>query len=266
MIASAPVSGAMETLVRLRRGKAPRRVHIAIAVRSGDAEPGAACRAFDTFARFLDAARCDNQRVRVGRATTEPHDDHGLLVEAWEATFPKTRPEAFAVLARLVRCSVPGARCLEIREHAPEPALVVRAFEPDTEATLLDLPWQLAFAAAGEPAVRLVLSEPHGPDAAERARTALRLWADVLSLGGFPGGEGHLGSAGTVVDVEPAGERELVARLEGVRCGHDAWEALFEVLLPVHEHAAIEQLEIRAGTFEPARKGGPFPAPLRPSP
>lgn len=247
MCVKGPVSGAMQLLVRLRRGKIARAATVAVAVPFADARADAAAAVFDAFARFVEASRCDGQRVRIHRATTDAHQDHGVVIETWEALFPRMDPDEFAMLARMVRSSVPGARRLEIREQAPEWTLVVTGFHMDTETTLPDLPWRIAVAAASAPALRLTFAEPVAPEEMETATAALRAWADVLALGGFPEPDGPPGPANKLLGVEWMGERELVAGLEGVGCGSDAWEALFGVLLPVHARTSIEAVEIVGG-------------------
>lgn len=247
MCVKGPVSGAMQLLVRLRRGKIARAATIAVAVRFADARADAATSVFDAFARFVEASRCDGQRVRIHRATTDAHQDHGVVIETWEALFPRMGPEAFAMLARMVGSSVPGARRLEIREQAPEWTLVVTGFQMEPETTVPDLPWRIAFTAANAPALRLTFVEPVAPEEMERVTAALRAWADILALGGFPEGDGPLGTATKLLGVEWVADRELVARLKGVGCGSDAWEGLFGVLLPVHARSAVEAVEIVGG-------------------
>jgi len=100
---------------------------------------------------------------------------------------------------------------------------------------------------AGEPIVRIVFVEPISADTVHRIAQVLQAWADVLGLGGFPGTGGRGASSGAVSAVDAAAERELVLRFTRIACAYDAWEALFEALVPVNEHATIELVEIRGG-------------------
>jgi len=237
----------METFVRLRRGTIARTVSIALTTRLDGARPAAASRVFDAFTRGVDAWLTRPEKVRLTGATVDPHADHGLFVETWEAKFPRMAPSAFAMLARMAGASVPGARRLSIREHADVRTLVVRDLGFDPEATILDVPWQFAFVRAAEPAVRIVFAEPISQDTVHRVAEVLQAWADVLALGGFPGASGQGASSGAVSAVDASAERELVLRFTRIACAYDAWEALFEALVPVDEQASIELVEIRGG-------------------
>ena len=252
MGSKSPVPGPLETFVRLRRGAIARTVSIALTTCLDGAHPAAASRVFEAFTRAMDAWLTRPEKVRLTGATVHPHPDHGLFVETWEAMFPRMPPGAFAMLARMAGASVPGARRLSIREHADERTLVVRDLEFDPEATILDVPWQIAFVRAAEPAVRIVFVEPISADTVHRVAQVLQAWADVLALGGFPGANGHGASSGAVSAVDATAERELVLRFTGIACAYDAWEALFEALVPVAEQASIELVEIGGG--EPCKK------------
>jgi len=247
MCSKSPVPGPLETFVRLRRGVIARTVSIALTTRLDGAHPAAASRVFDAFTRGVDAWLTRPEKVLLTGATVHPHADHGLSVETWEAKFPKMPPNAFAMLVRMAGASVPGARRLEIREHADVRTLVVRDLGLDPEATILDVPWQLAFVRATLPAVRIVFAERISADTVARVAQVLQAWADVLALGGFPGAGGRGASSGAVSAVDAAAERELVLRFTQIACGYDAWEALFEALLPVDEEASIELVEIGGG-------------------
>lgn len=237
----------METIVRLRRGTAPRTVAIALTVRIEAADPEAGSRAFDAFVRLIEAGRCQPARVLLLRAAMDAHPQHGLLVESWEVSFPKLDPHSFAILARMFQSSVRGARRLEIRERAPEVTLTVRRFESEGEATILDVPWRIAFVPAPAPAVRILFEQTAGARDVERLARAVRAWAEVLALGGFPGRGERLGSTGTLLGIEVSGERELVIGLCSVVCGYDAWEAFFEVLAEAGAETPIVLVEIRGG-------------------
>jgi len=220
---------------------------IALTTRLDGAHPAAASRVFEAFARGVDALLTRPEKVRLTSATVNSHQDRGLFVETWEALFPRTPPSAFAMLARMAAASVPGATRLEIHERADVRTLLVRSLEPDSEATILDVPWQIAFVGAPDSAVRIVFAEAMNAETVHGVAQVLQAWADVLALGGFPGGDGQPCSRGRVSGVDAAGERELVLRFDRITCGYDAWEALFEALAPVYEVAAIERVEIRGG-------------------
>jgi len=232
-------------------------VSIALTRRLDRAEPEASSRAFEVFARGIDAGASPREKVCLTSATVNAHEEHGLFVETWKGTFPRTSPGAFAVFARLAATSVPGAKRLEIWEHADERALVVRSFDRDTEATIVDVPWHIAFVQAPQAAVRIVFVEPITATTADRAAVALQAWADVLALGGFPGIQGVAVSTGLLSGVDATAERELLLRFERLACGYDVWEALFEALVPVDQEASIERVEI---TESDARSGLPSAA------
>lgn len=247
MCPNSPVSGPLETLVRLRRGVIPRTVSIALTTRLDSAHPAAGSRVFEAFARGVDAWLTRPERVRLTSATVEPHTQAGLFVETWQAGFPRMPPSAFAMLVRMVGASVPGARQLSIHEQADIRTLLVRDLELDSEATILDVPWQIAFVGADEPAVRIVFADPISSETIGRIAHVLQAWADVLALGGFPGAHGcpRSHSHGRVSGVDAGGDREIALRFSGMACGYDAWEALFEALAPVDEEASIQLVEIR---------------------
>lgn len=240
----------METMVRLRRGTRPRTVTIAVIASLVEAVPDAASRAFEVFTRGLDAGLSAADRVRVESASVIEHEQHGLFVETWVAAFPRVSPGAFAILERMAAASIPGVRRLEIREQADERLLLVRSFERDDEATIAEVPWQVAFVRAPEAEVRIEFAEPLTPPTVKLAATVLQAWADVLAFGGFAGPDGLGASSGIVSRVDASGERELALGFAGIACGHDAWEALFEGLLPVSEQAAIRLVEIRGGAAD----------------
>ena len=247
MTTRGPGSGSMETMVRLRRGTIPRTVSIALSARLAGADPDAASRAFEVFTSSIDAGLSGREKVRLASATVHDHPQQGLYVETWVAWFPRLSPGAFVTLARTLASSVPGARRLEIREQADERLLLFQSFDRDIEATIADVPWQITFVRAAQAAVRIVFAEPIAAATAERAAAVLQAWADVLAFGGFAGVDGAAGSTGRVSKVDATAERELVLGFEGVACAHDAWEALFEALLPVADQALIELVEIRGG-------------------
>ena len=251
MTAKSPETGPLETFVRLRRGFIPRTVSIALTARLDGADPEAASHAFEVFTRGVDAWLCRGEKVRLISATVHADAAAGLFVETWEAAFPRMSPNAFAMFARMAAASVPGAKRMEIREHGDERALCVRGFESEGEATILDVPWRIAFVPAMESAVRVVFTEPIAPATAEEIAEVLTAWAAVLTLGGFSGAHGEPASTGTVItSVDATAERELVLRFERIACGYDAWEALFEALSPVSEQASIELVEVRGGKSE----------------
>lgn len=241
---AAPPTPPLETSIRLRRGRPARKVSLTVTLRARDAPGDAVRRVVEVFSRFVEMACEGAIAPKLGVPRRQDHTDSGLVIETWEATFPKMAPEDFAVLERLVRCSVPGGARLDLVERAPEHTLLVRTLGREDEATLLELPWELAFTAASEPGVLVTFAEPATDATAALAGAAFRAWADVLELGGFPGTEGRLGSGGRLLAVETAGTHGLRARLERVICGHGAWEALFQVLHRVHEAAVISRVEI----------------------
>ena len=173
MFANSPVPGPLETFVRLRRGVIARTVSIALTTRLDGAHPAAASRVFEAFTQGVDAWLARPEKVQLKRATVHPHPDHGLFVELWEAAFPRMPPSAFGMLARMAAASVPGARRLEIREHADVRTLLVRDLELDPEATILDVPWQIDPIRVGDQVIHF--------DDLEEAEIALKKRADKLA-------------------------------------------------------------------------------------
>lgn len=253
MLTKAPAFGTLEVVLGLRRGTAPRTVTITIEGRGEKADAAAASRVFDAFANFVDACRFLPGRVQIVSAATDSSRSAGI-VESWTVAFPKMHPDAFAVLARMTERSVPGARRLVIREQAPDFTLLVRELETDAEATIADVPWEIAFTAARTPCVRLTLATPATPEISGTIARGVHAWAEVLGLGGFPGAEGARCSKGRVDGVETGSEWELVARLSDLACGYDAWEALFQVLSVAADRcgATVLHVEIQGG-FEGIR-------------
>jgi hypothetical protein len=217
---------------------------LAVTLHAAGAVSDAAGRVWQAFTRFVDLIHDEGAPLCLEAAERPVGSPAGLVTATWEARFPKMAPEDFAVLERMVRCSVPGGARFQLIELAPEHTLEVRSLERDEEPTWPEVPWDLAFFPADEPAVRLTFAQALTDEVKGRVTSVLGIWGDVLGLGGFPGPEGRAGSTGRVVGVEAVSPLVLRARLEGLACGHAAWEALFEVLSRVHATAALRRADI----------------------
>lgn len=168
----------------------------------------------------------------------------GVMADLFEATFSRVPPRAFAVLASMAKASVPGLAGLEIQEqHRDERTLLVRRFEQDSEATLLDVEWAIAFAASESSC--LVVRFRESPSAEIAARTAhlLRVWSDVVNLGAYAPPD-NASPRAALKFVGPGEPQEIVADFAALACAYDAFEALFEGLDTIHEEHAIERVAI----------------------
>ncbi len=246
-----PSPPALDTSVFLRRGNAARKLTLRLVVRAPDDEPSAARRALCVFLRAVDAelfgpAAAGAPPVLASTAHLEEAGD--LAVYSLEAAFPRTRPEAFAVLARLVERSVPRAVSLTIREHGPEAALVVRRFEPvETEATLADVPWRVVLPICGSPAVTVELAGEPDWHTLQLALERLEAWTDVVALGGFPGPGTHVFSRAVLRSKGRFAPRTVGLRLDELACAHEGVETLYQALLAVHERTPIESVSVTHG-------------------
>lgn len=170
------------------------------------------------------------------------------MADVFRVTFSALAPPAFAALAGMVSASVPGVVRLEIHEqHCDERTLVVRTIERDTEATILDVEWEIAFAALEES--RLVVRFREAPESTtlEKMSCLLRTWIETVSLGAFaPPGDGC--SAAVLRQLAPGDAQEVVAELEHLACAYEAFEALFQALEGLNEEHAIERVQVPCPT------------------
>lgn len=175
----------------------------------------------------------------------------GLMVDVFHATFSRLPPPAFSVLARMATRAVPGIARIEIHEqHKDERTLLVRGFERDTEATILDLEWEISFASTDSSCLVVRFRECPAGDVVERTARLMRIWGEVVKLGAYPPPDNGPSSA-TLHYVGPGAPEEIVAEFEALACAYDAFEALFEALDAIHEQQPIERVVI------PYRVGGP---------
>jgi hypothetical protein len=162
----------------------------------------------------------------------------------WEIAFPPLPPEAFAVLARIVACSVRGARRLELREHAPEPALLVTDFTHEDEMTLPDVPWRLRFEPSHVPEIAVTFQDPLTDPTHRRLTETLGAWTTVVGLGGDRATDRRLPSVAEPWRIDRSGDRAARARFACLDAEHSAFEALFEALLTIDEAAPIAAVTV----------------------
>jgi hypothetical protein len=244
MSANAHISNLMKLNVRLRRGRIAREVTVTITVSAAQWDPLAISRAIGEFACGVDVGLFGEDQGPVRTTAMRERHQGACSVATLEAAFPGMPPNAFAVLARMVAATVPGARRFEIVEHAPEPALVVRKLEDDADATIADVPWRIAFSRTEAPLVRVRFDERVTEETALRAIGTLEAWVRVVSLGGFHGPPAKGACEAELRHVGCAGPQEIVARFERLSTAHEAFEALFQGLLVIHEAAPIAAVEI----------------------
>lgn len=244
MSTSAPGPGAMETIVRLRRGVTARTVCVTIVVHAEHWSALAIARVFGAFACGVEAGILTTERVElVPKDIQERHEGPWSMVR-WEVNLPKMAPDSVAVLARMVSASLPGARRFEVVERAPTPTLVVRTFEDDGNATIADVPWRIVLSKARAPAVHVVFHEPAMPGVLEQTVGTLRAWTALVELGGFRGPHGAATSRAAFARVRRTDLSELVAVFDFLSCAHEALEALFQALLPIDALAPIAMVEV----------------------
>jgi hypothetical protein len=246
-----PPTRALGTSILLRRGTTARRVTLRLAVRARDDQESAARHALSAFLRAVDAevfGPAAPGTPPIGGTAAHLDRAGDLAVYSLEAAFPRTRPEAFAVLARLVQRSVPHAVALTVREEGPESALVVRRFEPvETDATLADVPWQILLPICGTPAVTVDFAEDPDWHSVHQALERLEAWIDVVALGGFPGAGAEPFSRGALRSWGRFGPRTVGLRLAELACAHQGVEALYQALLAVHERTPIASVSVTSG-------------------
>lgn len=245
MFKTTPPIETMSTLVRLRRGRTPRRTSITLTVSKPSWDPADASRVFAVFTRAVDAGLFGSKGGSVRTETLGITQAEHTVSTRWEALFPKLRSEAFGVLSRMMAASVPGARALEVREHGPETALVVHSLAPEIEATLPDLPWTLRFTRASAPAVKIWLREPPSVQTLRQAEDILEAWADLIAMGGYPRSDSGT-SAARRARLRSPREGELHLELDYLSCSYDAYEALFEGLCRLGESAPLALVEVGA--------------------
>lgn len=205
--------------------------------------PVAVARVMASFASAAEACLFGTDPTRVTAVVGE-REQNGVSYAVWEARFPRMPPEAFGVLGRMARASIPGVRRFELAEHAPEPVLVVRSFDSETEATIADVAFRIGMTEGRAPRVRLVFHDAVTEAVLERARALLHTWADVVSLGGFHGPSGMPRSRAALLHVRRVHAQEVVATFDDLATAHEGIEALFQGLLRVDEIAAIALVEI----------------------
>lgn len=258
-----PPTRALDTSIFLRRGSTARRVTLRLAVRARDDQESAARHVLSAFLRAVDAEMFGPAApgsVPVHGATVATERAGDLVVLSSQAAFPRMRPEGFAVLARLVEGSVPGAVALAVREEGPESSLVVRRFEPvEAESTLADVPWQILLPICGSPAVTVDFAEDPDWHSAHMALERLEAWIDVVRLGGFPGADAEPFSRGALRSWGRLGPRAVGLRLGELACAHHGVEALYQALVAVHELTPIASVSVTSGPRADRRLGAPEP-------
>jgi len=236
-----PASKLLSTSIRLRRGTVPRAVRVLIATPLDEPDRFPPRNVIDAFVAGVDAGLFGPGTVTERATTVQIHPEHGLCSDVLDARFSAISPAAFAAVPRMVRASVPAARHVEIHElHADERVLVVRALDSDTEATILDVDWEIALPSSEIPCLHVELGSAPPPAVAERLLALFRTWTDVVALGAFPPADGTPPAA--VLSETRAEGNAVVARFGALRCGYGAFEAMFEALNRIHDEHPIARV------------------------
>lgn len=234
----------MDVIVRLRRGFIARNMIISVTAAGAQIDSMAVDRVLHAFVRAVNTGMFGPGQPPVTITTTSVAQDQATRTSVLEGGFPRLRPDAFAVLPRMVRASVPGASRLEIRERGPHNVLLVRDFERDCEVTIPEVPWQLSFPIGDTPGVLVTFREPIPKRVTAATITALQVWAEIVTLGGFPGEEERPSSSAKLDRIEQTTDRSVGLRFNHVSCAHEGVEVLFEMLCTVNETASIESVEV----------------------
>jgi hypothetical protein len=229
------------TSVRLRRGKVARTVRVAITTPLTEPDRLAPGKVLDTFIAGVKAGLLGPGTLTEHTRSIVLRPEHGVCADVLEARFSAITPQAFAVLPAMVESSVPGARRVEVHElYDDERVLVVRTLEPDPEATLLSVDWEIALPAGQVPCVRVELVDAASPQIVLRVEQLLHDWAELIRLGAFRPTDGTAPAAERM-DVL-AEQRALTATFGALRCGYGGFEALFEALDRIHTEQPIARL------------------------
>ncbi len=249
----------IETSIRLHRGCDPRTVGILLATRLDEPDrlaPGSVVDAFCAAveAGFFGLAAVSDRRHQIAVLRGE-----SVMADLFEATFSRLSPRAFAVLFRMATHSVPGLTRLEIHEqNRDERTLLFRSFERDTEATLREIEWDLHFAPSESLSLELRFRDAPSDAIAAKVAHRIRVFCDVVNLEAYSPPDNEPSTA-VLRYVGPGGPRELVAEFEALKCGYDAFEALFGALEEIHEHHPIERVAIPYRADPKGRRGRPTP-------
>ena len=234
----------LETSIRLRRGWDPRALRVLIASPLEEPDRIAPARVFDAFLAAAEEGLFGGTVVSDVARETRLFREHGLMTDVLWVTFSALPPSSFAPLVHMVAASVPGAVRLEIHEqHRDERTLVARALERDTEPTLLDVDWEIAFAPSEPARIVVRFREPPSTAILERLSRLLRVWIEAVSLGAFPPSGGG-GAAAMLRQLAPGDAQEVVAEFDRLECAYDAFEALFDALDRLHQQHAIEHVVV----------------------
>lgn len=234
----------LETSVRLRRGVLERRLRVAILSPMSEPDRIAPQRVLDAFVAGVNAGLFGRAAVATSARDVRLLADHGLVSDVLDAKIAGMPAHKLSALPVMVRASVRGAVRLEVHEDAPdERILLVRSLDRDTDATIVDIAWQLSFEPAEAPCLSVTFADEPPEDAVQRTTHVLSVWAEIVGLGAFPPVDGA--APGLVLrEIAVRGPREVVACFEQLSCGYDAFEALFGALNRIHEEAPIERLTI----------------------
>ena len=232
-----------ETLVRLRRGADPRTVRIVLATRLDEPDRLAPRRVVDAFFQAVDVGLFGPSKITDRLSRTEVVRSYGVMSDIFEATFLRAPPGMFAPLARMAAVSVPGVVRFELRElNRDERTLLVTGFDPEEEATILDVEWQIDFGSTDATSLRVCFEDEPTVEVQKRLGEVLRAWAELVELGAWsPSGDPPAEAALTL--LMPRGV-ELVAEFASLACGYGAFEALFAALNELHEQQAIRKVVI----------------------
>lgn len=233
--------------VRLRCGKDPRKIRIALFSRLEEPDRIAPLRVLDAFVGAADCGLLGSARLLDPQHSVKVLAEHGVVTDVLTGTLLRASPTDLLVLPHMARASVPGISGLEIlEEHRDERTLVVRTLGPDVEATIQELDFQIGFEQVASPSIRIGFQAPPETPAIGQTTRALKAWAELLALGAFPPADGSP-PAGRLLELTARDRLEISARFDRLGCGYAAFESLFAALDLVHERAPLTKVTIGWG-------------------
>lgn len=240
-----------EISIRLHRGVEPRVVRVVVETGLEEPDRLALGMTLHAFLAALESGLFGRGAVSNRSHRIEVRRESGVMVDLFEATFSRVAPQVFGALARMIGSSVPGVRRIEIQElHRDERTLLVRAFEEDTEATILNVDWQIGFASTVSAGLVVRFREPPSYAIAEKTSRVVRVWSEMVSLGAYPP-SGLAPPRAVLQYVGPGEPEEVVFDFAALACAYDAFEVLFEALDGIHQEQPIEKVSIPYRPEEP---------------
>lgn len=240
-----------QTTIRLHRGVEPRTVRTLVETRLEEPDRLALGFTVNAFLAAVAGGLFGRGGVSNRSHRIEVRRESGVMVDLFEATFSRVAPQVFGALVRMIGASVPGVTRIEIHElQRDERTLLVRAFEEDTEATILHVDWQIGFASTRSSSLVVRFSGPPSYKIAERTARVVRAWSEIVSLGAYPP-SGLAPPRAVLQYVGPGEPEEIVFDFAALACAYDAFEVLFEALDGIHQEQPIEKVSIPYRPEEP---------------